>query len=70
MTARNIHLRETFMYLGGPDDDGRPIALGAVWELIDRKLLYWRAKNHTDLTELGEDVYKRAIAGQPTPELD
>ena len=65
-------LRETLLILGSDkaDDDDVHLPQEAIVELLRRGILYLRGKRHIDLTDHGEEVYKLAKAGKPTPELD
>jgi hypothetical protein len=49
--------KEVLLYIGGPDDDGRPIPLEVQGELVQLGLVYKRDEGSWDLTEQGEEVY-------------
>jgi hypothetical protein len=65
-------LREVLLILGSDteEDDGVSLPQDAIVELLRRGILYIRGKRHIDLTDRGEELYKRAKAGKPIPELD
>lgn len=62
-------LRETLLYLGGPEEDDRFLIREALDRLLSLGMLYKRGPKHIDLTDLGEAVYDRLRAGGDAPEL-